>query len=139
MTKKRARRSGRITLRVSPELHDELAGAADSLGLDINGLLNLMIRRSFGRVKLEAAMLKAQSGENIELIMAWQEENRGRPVREFWDDYLKYARSMGDVRKGLPGPDEVEVFDFEQMDMVIQAIKKVREKRHGESQETGPG
>ena len=39
-------KSGRITLRVRPEVHQRLADIAHDLYLDINGLLNLVIRRS---------------------------------------------------------------------------------------------
>src|SRR5262249_27622660 len=39
-------KSGRITLRVDPEDHPQLGPAADALGLDLNGLLNLMSREA---------------------------------------------------------------------------------------------
>src|SRR5690349_21058814 len=52
-----AKQSGRITLRVTPEVHQELADIAEGLGLDINGVLNLMIRDSYSAYKSKARLL----------------------------------------------------------------------------------
>jgi hypothetical protein len=84
------KRSGQITLRVSPEQHADLAWIADTLGLDINGLLRLMIARTIGHYRMEAETLALQAQENLNLLHRWREEHPGRPVREFWDEYWRY-------------------------------------------------
>jgi hypothetical protein len=93
--KKGSGKSGRITLRVKPELHEQLAELGQALGLDINGLLNLMIRRSLPKCVAEARMVQAWEAEQMEqAFKAWRGENPDRPTREFWEDYL---RRHGDV------------------------------------------
>lgn len=149
MTQKKPKRSGRITLRVPPTLHDELAHVADRLGLDINGLINLMIRRSFDGYRLEAAMLNAQRRECVELITAWREEegNRDRPVREFWEDYLRYAEAKR--RASEDAVDKLRerrsgIFDFDTQAAMIREVARQellhkREDQDEQSKTTGQG
>ena len=136
--RKKTQRSGRISLYVPPALHGELAEVAELLGLDLNGLINLMIRRSFDGYRLEAAMLKAQAKENPDLITVWREDNPGRPVREFLGDYLRYAEAK---RKATEEAAEKlrerrsEIFDFDAMAAMIrdtarQALLHPREEQH---------
>lgn len=54
---------GRITLRVPPELHQQMAGIADNLGLDLTGLINLMIREGLPTYRAKAAALQARNQE----------------------------------------------------------------------------
>lgn len=89
MPKKKSQRIARITLRVAPVLHSELAFIADVLGLDINGLIRLMIAHRIDHYRLEAMLLQEQSAENQNLLLHWRERHPGRPIREFWDDYWR--------------------------------------------------
>ena len=73
-----------------PEVHRDLAEVAESLSLDINGLLNLMLRRHPERYRLEVEVLQAQANENRKLLAAWREKNPKRPIREFWNDYQAF-------------------------------------------------
>jgi hypothetical protein len=88
-------RSGRVSLYLSPELHTELAFIADTLGLDINGLLRLMIARTINHYRTEALLLAEQMQENLNLLQVWKEQHPGRPIREFWDDYWRYWHAKG--------------------------------------------
>jgi len=63
---------------------------AEGLGLDINGLLNLMLRRHLDRYRLEVEVLQAQAKEGRKLLAAWQEQNPKRPIREFWADFQAF-------------------------------------------------
>ena len=51
------KKSGRITLRMDPEIHARVETIAKSLGMDINGLLNLIIRRGLVMFQFEAKEL----------------------------------------------------------------------------------
>ncbi|SRR5713226_10552841 len=81
---------GQLTLRVPPDVHKDLAEVAEGLGLDINGLLNLMLRRHLDRYRLEVEVLQAQAKEGRKLLAAWQEQNPKRPIREFWADFQAF-------------------------------------------------
>jgi hypothetical protein len=107
--RKPTKRSGRISLYVSPERHAELAVLADALGLDINGLLRLMIARTINHFRMEAEMLMLQAQENLNLLNRWREQNPGRPIREFWDEYWTYwhAKNLKQRFEAFPG------FNFE--------------------------
>jgi hypothetical protein len=52
--------SGRISLRVPPALHAELSQMADALGIDLSGLLNMMINESRPRYLIRASMARAK-------------------------------------------------------------------------------
>jgi hypothetical protein len=43
MPRKFEKASGRISLRISVELHEQLAAAANGIGIDVNGLINMML------------------------------------------------------------------------------------------------
>jgi antitoxin component of RelBE/YafQ-DinJ toxin-antitoxin module len=88
--RRQTKRSGRISLYVSPELHTELAYLAEQLGLDMNGLIRLMITRSISHYRMEAELLRQQAEENLNLLEAWRANNPGKPIREFWDEYWQY-------------------------------------------------
>ncbi len=76
-----AKKSGRLTLRITPELHEELASISDGLGIDINGLVNLMIRDSYSVYASQAATIKQLSSNYRENVPP----GPGNPevVREF--------------------------------------------------------
>lgn len=134
-SRRKPQRSGRISLYVPPVLHDEMAEVAEWLGLDLNGLINFMIRRSFDRYRLEAAMLKAQAKESVDLITAWREDNPGRPVREFWDDYKRCAKAKraaaSQAAKDMRARQR-EVFDFDAMDAAIREAARQALLHRGE-------
>jgi hypothetical protein len=118
----KAERSGRISLYVSPERHSELAVIAETLGLDINGLLRLMIARSFEHFRMEAELLMLQAQENVNLLHVWREANPGKPIREFWDEYWTYwhAKNLGARIDAFTG-----IFDFEKAEeMAARAATK---------------
>jgi hypothetical protein len=96
-----------------------------------------MIRRSLGRYRLEAAVLKAQGKENVDLLTAWRDHNPGRPVREFTEDYQRYAEAKAaataEAGQRLPASWS-EVFDFDAMEALIhesarQALLQRKEKQ----------
>jgi hypothetical protein len=39
---------------------------------------------------LTAEILRLQATENLNLLHSWQENNPGKPIREFWDEYWRY-------------------------------------------------
>jgi hypothetical protein len=85
-----AGKTGRISLRVKPELHEQLAELAQALGQDINGLLNMMVRQALPKVVAMARTAQAWEAEQVDrAFKAWREENPGRPTREFWEEYLR--------------------------------------------------
>jgi hypothetical protein len=94
MRRKKATRSGRISLYVSPELHDDLARLAGELGLDLNGLIGVMIRRSFHHFEMEARLLATLAEEEMNALVKWRRDNPKRPIREFLDDYVRHQRGQ---------------------------------------------
>ena len=60
------KKSKRITLRVTPEVHEALEDLAGEYGTGLNDLLNIMIRRELGPLAAEAKVLKAY------LAKAWE-------------------------------------------------------------------
>jgi hypothetical protein len=94
------KRSGRITLRTTPDVHQQLADVARDLGLDVNGLLNLMIRRTLGEMAAEACVFKLhweeamKGGRLIPLLRAWEKAHPNRKRRDFLDEFRKHV--MGD-------------------------------------------
>jgi len=90
-------RSGRITLRMAPSVHAEAAALAEQLGLDLNGFLNLVIRRALPHYRMEARLLRQEFELEKDLITNWLHANPGRPAREFWDEYwrLQQATQQG--------------------------------------------
>jgi hypothetical protein len=93
MAKKKSKpaKSGRITLRVKPGIHQELAETADGLGIDINGLLNLMIHRFlpvFSIMAWHATTMEEPHKVSFDL---WRKSNPTRPTIDFFDDIGKLA------------------------------------------------
>ena len=93
MAKKKPRKSGVLTLRIPPDLHGDLAYTASGLGLDVTGLIRLMIRRSLPHFRLEAVLIDRQAEEASGLLDKWRQDNPSRPVREFWDDYYRHQKT----------------------------------------------
>jgi antitoxin component of RelBE/YafQ-DinJ toxin-antitoxin module len=120
---------GQITLRVPPDVHKDLAEVAEGLGLDINGLLNLMIRRHFDRYRLEVEVLQAQAKENRKVLAAWQEKNPKRPIREFWSDFQAFeAAKRAYASRPLLWRDWLDQghFDFDREDAAGDAGRSQR-------------
>jgi hypothetical protein len=112
--------SGRITLRMPPSIHAEAVELANRLGLDLNGFLNLVIRRALRHYRLEALLLGVEFERDKELVTNWMHANPGRPTREYWDDYwrLHQARDR-DFRETA----EFE-FDNQQGSVLASAMAK---------------
>jgi hypothetical protein len=60
MAEGKPKRSGRFSLRVSPEIHDELVSIGEVLGLDITTLVNVMIREALPTFRARANELSAK-------------------------------------------------------------------------------
>jgi hypothetical protein len=97
------KKSGRITLRVGSPLHARVTKTAKNLGLDINGLLNLMIRERLGEYEARAALFALHlKGELLRqlyvkwLSQIWVPRNPNKDpeksVPEFTAELQKYCR-----------------------------------------------
>jgi hypothetical protein len=93
-------------LRLPPDLHSTVADTAAQLGLDLTGLIRLMIRRSLPHFQTEARLIQVQAEEAADLLEQWRQRSPKRPIREFWDDYYLHQRTQWwrDVA-GHPGHD----------------------------------
>ncbi|MHB1422128.1 MAG: toxin-antitoxin system HicB family antitoxin [Gemmataceae bacterium] len=56
------KKSGKITLRMDPEVHARVAKTAKALGIDLNGLLNLLIRTNLFSYELMALQCRDPKG-----------------------------------------------------------------------------
>src|SRR5207253_2535831 len=81
--------SGQVTLRLGEALKQEVIGLGKRLGLDLNGLIGVMIRRSLSHFHMEARLLAMESEEGLGDLQAWKTSNPGRAPREFLDDYVR--------------------------------------------------
>jgi hypothetical protein len=88
MAKKKPK-SGRITLRVDPEVHHQLEEIAKGLMLDVNGLLKLIIQRSLGEFAVLAHFFKEDAApEKLRpKPVAWMEANPERHPKEFLAEF----------------------------------------------------
>jgi hypothetical protein len=106
---------GRITLRVKPDTHREIDRLARVLGLNANGVVNLLINRSLGQFAAEAHVLAAyrmpviHSGRYVDLLEAWRKLHpSGRP-HEFIEEFRKMIFAEPSQLDGLvTGEDENE-------------------------------
>jgi hypothetical protein len=78
---------------MDPVTHGRVAGTAKALGMDLNGLLNLLIREGLIRYEMEAQMLREP--KTLSLLERWRYLN---PTRETWEFFSDYFRS----HRGLP-------------------------------------
>jgi hypothetical protein len=92
MAKKKASKSGVFTFRMPPELHEDIAVAAAALGLDVTGMIRLMIRRSLPHFQLEARLITTMAEQGEAALQQWRHNNPERPVREFLDDHVRQQR-----------------------------------------------
>jgi antitoxin component of RelBE/YafQ-DinJ toxin-antitoxin module len=132
----KGRRSGQLTLRIPSDVHEDLAKVAQALGLDINGLLNLMIRRHLERYELEAQTLARQKKENPHMVALWQQKYPARPIREFWSDFQAYEAAKRAYAANQAGWEQWLAegrFDFGRVDASTRGGAKgsrtTREKR----------
>ena len=93
MRKKKVRKSGVLTLRLPPSLHEDLSRTAAELGLDLTGLIRLMIWRSLPHYQFEARLIVTMAQEQDQLLEDWRRTHPGSPIREFWDHYYLHQRS----------------------------------------------
>jgi hypothetical protein len=82
--RKKAEKSGRLTLRINPDIHARLDKTARALGLDINGLLNLVILWQLPYFEDQA--YQASSPEVQALIPRWRDLNPLRDLGGFYPD-----------------------------------------------------
>lgn len=91
MAKKK--RAGQITLRVAPEVREKLARIAEVLGVDMNGLLNQIIRLALPAFEIEAHVIQMSVAEVSErsavLFQEWSKANPERPPADFWTEWLE--------------------------------------------------
>ena len=109
------KRSGRITLRMGPALHAELAELAPRLGTDLNGLINLLVR--------EGLPAKRALVEEVERQQrAWQDLSLDEQIEQLTRAYRYYNRP------GHPGADR----DFAATLAVrIHALQEQRKRQGG--------
>lgn len=94
MGKRKTTRSGKMQLRIPPELHEDLAQTAAELGMDMAELVRMMIRRSLPHYRFEARLLAVEASEKADDLERWRRNNPGRPAREFLDDYVRHQRGQ---------------------------------------------
>ena len=93
------KKSGRLTLRMDPQTHARVDKAARALGMDINGLLNLLIRKNLPELE-DLALIIGESGDTA-LLKRWQELNPDRSLYEFVTD----MRDLRGWQKSVSFPD----------------------------------
>lgn len=79
-----------VNLCVTHQMRRDLDHVSGILGLNPNGLLRLMINRTMGHYRLEAALLSNQDQQNVAMLHAWIDAHPGRPIREFLDEYWEH-------------------------------------------------
>jgi len=94
MAKRKPKKSGVLTLRLPPELHEDIANTAGLLGLDVTGLIRLMVRRSLPHFRFEAELNARTAEQDHVALEEWQRKNPDRPAREFLDDYVRHQRGQ---------------------------------------------
>src|SRR4051794_2947009 len=94
---RKGKKSGRITLRVDPAVHQELSDVTQDLGLDVNGLLNLLIRRALGEAAAEARLCKLyregamSEGTFTRLLAAWRKAHPQGRLKDFLAEFRKHV------------------------------------------------
>jgi hypothetical protein len=107
MTKQK--KSGRITLRVSSDVHQQLEDVAEDLGLDVNGLLNLLISKALGPIAAEARLCRVyqeelkKEGGFVPLFLAWQKAYPRVRRKDFLVEFHKYTLGEPSQLDGLEG------------------------------------
>jgi hypothetical protein len=94
MARKRTR-SGRITLRTSPEVHEQLAEVGSLIHLDINGILNYMLHRYLGPLAAELTMFKEYRDQareqELQMWRAWRRRHPDKTPRDFLEEFRKFV------------------------------------------------
>jgi hypothetical protein len=95
----------------------EVSDLADALGLDTNGLLNMMIRRELPHWRLEVQKLSDVPVKNVQsirdsLFSLWRTMNPSRPKKEFDMDMQMIREGKGEplTESGLPLRKLAEIF-----------------------------
>jgi hypothetical protein len=106
--------SGRLTLRIAPDLHKRIDDTARALGLDLNGLLNLVIRWQIGY--FEDVAYKLTSPKAKALTERWRDLCPTMPFRmytlsldAFLDGRHFIAENGREYRINDAGDDFIEV------------------------------
>jgi hypothetical protein len=77
-------KSGRISFRTTPELHRRLAAVADSMGIGVNDLLNVLVQI---QLRPFEALTNPGHGANMRYLQEmWQIYNPGEDPIWFWWD-----------------------------------------------------
>jgi hypothetical protein len=79
------KKSGRLMLRMDPNIHSRVANTAKKLGMDMNGLLNLIIREGLPRYEAEMHMLR-----DPKMFALWEKWRRLNPSRGAWEFFTDY-------------------------------------------------
>ena len=80
------KKSGRLSLRMDPGIHLRVEKTAKALGLDINGILNLIIRKGLPYYESLADLL-SDPPKFLSLFPRWRKLNPGREIEEFYTLY----------------------------------------------------
>lgn len=105
--------SGRVTLRMPPELHAELVRIAKALGIDTTGLINMMIRDSLpiymAKANLNRLTMEYAEGR-VDLPKLQEAEAAQRhleTVRSFDQERSESARGFAEFVTRTTGPHEL--------------------------------
>jgi hypothetical protein len=91
-----SKKSGRLSLRMDADIHVRIARTADRLGMDINGLLNWIIRTNLPTVE---AIGNAAADARISVLRGrWRELNPKRSEHWFWDEFFRMKELRDPVR-----------------------------------------
>lgn len=84
------KKSGRLTLRMDPAVHARIAKTAKALGMDINGLLNILIRMNL--MGYEVMATYTSDPETATLLQRWREHNPTSDPTDFFNDFYLLER-----------------------------------------------
>lgn len=68
-------KSGRVTLRIPPSLHAQLAASASEVGIDLNGTIIRLIQQGLPRLMFESLVLSELFKMRALLVEVWREAN----------------------------------------------------------------
>jgi hypothetical protein len=129
------KKSGRITLRMDPAIHRRVEVAAKALGIDINGLLNLIIRKEVPYY--EGLVRDLADPRCVVLLPRWRKLNPTTEIDEFYHLFSHFIiRPKGCVFR-FEG-DKLYRLNDEEDDFVEVTPEEERELKRGASHASKP-